>query len=140
MPLFFSHAGTHTIHTRLQTLSEYSSDNGDFLFYLDTIVVVFFTIDYVGRLLTCPRLCKFLLSFLNFIDVVSIIPFYVEIGKCMLCLSVTPPVALLPPPPLLLPSPPPPPSLRPISPFCVLLWESPSGDAGGCQLPYISVE
>ena len=40
--------------------------------------VVVFTIEFVGRVLSCPDLRKFVGDFLNWIDLMAIVPFYIE--------------------------------------------------------------
>jgi hypothetical protein len=69
-----------------QILQIQSDENGDIFFIVDTIIVFFFTVDYFGRLLTCPSKRAFFRSFLNFIDVISIIPYYVQISVLALCM------------------------------------------------------
>ena len=46
---------------------------------LDEFVVIFFTIEYVTRLIICPRKVKFLKQPMNIIDILAIIPFYISI-------------------------------------------------------------
>lgn len=67
-----------------QYIKNVSDRNGDVFFIIDTVIVVFFSMDYFGRMLTCPSKRKFFLSFMNFIDLLSIIPYYVEVGMCLL--------------------------------------------------------
>ena len=40
--------------------------------------VVVFTIEFVGRVLSCPDLKQFVGDFLNWIDLMAIVPFYIE--------------------------------------------------------------
>ena len=40
--------------------------------------VLVFSIEFVGRVLSCPNLHKFAGDFLNWIDLMAIVPFYIE--------------------------------------------------------------
>ncbi len=47
---------------------------------IETFCIVWFTLEYVVRLVSCPRKVKFLYQPLNVIDVVAILPFYITIA------------------------------------------------------------
>ncbi|XP_012944267.1 potassium voltage-gated channel subfamily C member 3 [Aplysia californica] len=49
------------------------------LFYIDIICLVFFTVEYLLKLIVAPKRCKFIISFNAVIDVLAILPDYVEI-------------------------------------------------------------
>ncbi|KXZ53950.1 hypothetical protein GPECTOR_6g868 [Gonium pectorale] len=47
---------------------------------VETVTVQIFAADYLLRLLSCPRLLPFLLAPLNIIDLVSFVPWYIELA------------------------------------------------------------
>lgn len=47
--------------------------------YLETICVVWFTIEYVLRFAVAPNRCQFIFGLLNIVDLIAILPFYLEI-------------------------------------------------------------
>ena len=49
---------------------------------LETLSVIWFTLEYLLRLVSCPAKCEFLRDSLNFLDVAAVLPFYVP-----LCIS-----------------------------------------------------
>ncbi|GIL52166.1 hypothetical protein Vafri_8098, partial [Volvox africanus] len=68
----------------LETVPAYSKDrdpdvNAAF-WYVELITVQIFTTDYILRLISCPSLVRFLFSPMNIIDLVSVVPWYVEIA------------------------------------------------------------
>ena len=50
------------------------------LFITETITIAFFVFDYVARLASCPRLFSFLVHPLNIVDVLVIIPYFIQVG------------------------------------------------------------
>ena len=44
---------------------------------VNTAVIAWFTVEYIGRLIVCPNKVQFLTSLLNTIDLLSILPYYV---------------------------------------------------------------
>jgi hypothetical protein len=48
-------------------------------FVIETVCVVFFTIEFLGRLVSCASYRRFLLSPLNWADFVAILPYYIEV-------------------------------------------------------------
>ncbi|GLI66333.1 hypothetical protein VaNZ11_010113 [Volvox africanus] len=59
---------------RYENTKVYSS-----LMIVDYVCMGIFTVEYMLRLLCCPNLRRFFWSFSNFIDLVAILPFYVEL-------------------------------------------------------------
>jgi hypothetical protein len=55
---------------------------------IETVSTMVFTAEYLIRLLTCASRRKFLVSVLNFVDLLAIVPFYVEIVLDMALSSV----------------------------------------------------
>ena len=56
-----------------------SSPYYKYLFGLNTVIMIYFTIDYFARMFSHPSLRKFLGMLLPWMDLLSIMPFYVEI-------------------------------------------------------------
>ena len=46
---------------------------------LDMFCTIFFTVEWLARLTFCPRKAKFFMRFLNILDLVAVLPFYVEL-------------------------------------------------------------
>ena len=49
------------------------------LFYIDLVCLVFFTAEYILKIIVAPNRCKFIISCNAIIDIVAILPDYVEI-------------------------------------------------------------
>ncbi|EFJ42014.1 hypothetical protein VOLCADRAFT_119547 [Volvox carteri f. nagariensis] len=68
----------------LDTVPQYSKERGPAahkaFIIIEAVTVQIFAADYLLRLLTCPALFPFLLHPLNIIDLVSVVPWYVEVG------------------------------------------------------------
>jgi len=64
--------------TVVETVPGLHKKNTDFWNGLETFFVLNFTIEYVGRVSSTPSYYAFFTSGMNYIDVVSILPFYVE--------------------------------------------------------------
>ena len=47
--------------------------------YIDTVVIIFFTVEYTIRFVCAPRKWKFFKNPMNLVDVLAIIPFYLSI-------------------------------------------------------------
>ena len=43
---------------------------------LEAIYMTWFTIEFIVRFLSCPNHCKFIKSFMNIIDLLAILPYY----------------------------------------------------------------
>lgn len=63
----------------LETLPQFHRRDEVVWYSIEAVCIVFFTIEYVTRLLSCPSLWPFLKGTLNTIDLVAIVPFYVEL-------------------------------------------------------------
>ena len=48
--------------------------------YIDTIVIVFFTLEYFLRFVCSPRKWKFIKDPMNMVDLIAIIPFYLALA------------------------------------------------------------
>jgi hypothetical protein len=62
----------------LETLPSVHGRHKDIFLGIEMTCVIFFTIEFVLRLGSCPALVPFCKDFLNWIDLASIIPFYIE--------------------------------------------------------------
>ncbi|CAG9467666.1 unnamed protein product [Pedinophyceae sp. YPF-701] len=49
-------------------------------FWIETVCIAFFTLEYLLRLLAAPNAWKFVLGTMNLIDLVAIIPYYIEVA------------------------------------------------------------
>ena len=54
-------------------------ENESEYFYLDTVCVAFFTAEYVVRLITCPNRFKYVTSYMSIIDLLAILPYYINL-------------------------------------------------------------
>ncbi|KAK6467350.1 potassium voltage-gated channel subfamily V member 2 [Huso huso] len=63
----------------LNTVDEISSGKA-YIHQVETICLIFFTVEYLMGLVSTCNIKKFLLSPLNFVDLVAILPFYVQIA------------------------------------------------------------
>ena len=53
-----------------------SVDSNPVIDILEAIYMTWFTIEFVVRFLSCPDHCKFIKSFMNIIDLLAILPYY----------------------------------------------------------------
>ncbi|KJE97297.1 shaker cognate l-PA [Capsaspora owczarzaki ATCC 30864] len=60
------------------SFNEYSEQK-DTWFALETIIIVGFCFDYIGRLVTAPRTLLFVVQPMNIIDLLAILPYFVDI-------------------------------------------------------------
>ena len=54
------------------------------LFYLNAVIMLCFTVDIVARMLTWPTFASFWRDVFNVLDVVSILPFYIQVVELLL--------------------------------------------------------
>lgn len=47
---------------------------------IQTVCVIYFTVELILRMISMPSLCNFIKNFMNWVDVVAIVPFYVGIA------------------------------------------------------------
>merc|ERR1739847_208014 len=52
--------------------------------FLETFCIIGFTIDFVARMITTPDCKGFWLDFMNMVDFVAIVPFYIELIMSMM--------------------------------------------------------
>lgn len=65
--------------TMVQMVSGYDKW-GDPFFIIETGCIVWFSIEFILRFASCPSKCRFVKSFLNIVDFVAIVPFYINLG------------------------------------------------------------
>uniref|UniRef100_A0A914W438 BTB domain-containing protein n=1 Tax=Plectus sambesii TaxID=2011161 RepID=A0A914W438_9BILA len=51
-----------------------------FFGYLETVCIMWFTGEYLLRFIVSPAKCKFLCGVMNFVDMIAIVPFYLELA------------------------------------------------------------
>ena len=76
----------------LSTLEDFKEDheidpNSTFnltLEYIDTAVIIFFTLEYAIRFICAPRKWKFFKDAMNLVDILAIIPFYLGMHYILL--------------------------------------------------------
>lgn len=74
---------TSIITFLIGTLPSFWIDNGTPMIVIDWITIVIFTIDYFARLIFSPNPLRFIIQPLNIVDLVSFLPFYIEvISRC----------------------------------------------------------
>ncbi|KAM9752834.1 voltage-gated potassium channel KCNC4 [Menidia menidia] len=66
---------------------KYIIETNPILFLVEGICVVWFTFEFLVRIMCCPKKLVFIKSTLNIIDFVAIIPFYLEMGLSSLTSS-----------------------------------------------------
>lgn len=64
----------------IETMPEYYTDPPAAFFWIETVVVAIFTFEFITRFLTTPSYKKFVLGPLNWIDFLSILPYYIELA------------------------------------------------------------
>uniref|UniRef100_A0A672JQH4 Potassium voltage-gated channel subfamily V member 2-like n=1 Tax=Salarias fasciatus TaxID=181472 RepID=A0A672JQH4_SALFA len=63
----------------VEELQTYRINDKTYMEWVEIITIVFFTFEYVIRLITTPNMTMFLKSALNFVDLVSVMPYFVQI-------------------------------------------------------------
>lgn len=64
----------------IETLPNLDFKTRQLLRYIETFTVIFFTVEYVMRVILARRKLKFIFSFYGIIDLASILPFYLTTG------------------------------------------------------------
>lgn len=63
----------------VKELQKYSLYGRTHMEWVEIITIVFFTLEYLIRLLTTPNIKMFLKSGLNFVDMVAVVPYFIQI-------------------------------------------------------------
>eukprot|EP00948_MAST-09A_sp_MAST-9A-sp1_P001173 g1173.t1 len=63
----------------IETLPQFYNKQKHIWEGIETVCIAFFTIEYLIRIVTCPDKIKFLSGFLNTVDLIAIVPFYIEL-------------------------------------------------------------
>mmetsp|Transcript_3701 Transcript_3701/g.13078 ORF Transcript_3701/g.13078 Transcript_3701/m.13078 type:complete len:411 (-) Transcript_3701:715-1947(-) len=63
----------------VETFPTFTANPRPAFFYIETVVVIIFTIEFLGRLITCPSKVQFAKGWLNWVDFLAIAPYYVEL-------------------------------------------------------------
>lgn len=66
--------------TVVETVPKIHNTNEDLFYGIEFFFVMNFSLEFVLRLISCPDYCAFSSNFMNWIDCVSIIPFYLELA------------------------------------------------------------
>lgn len=56
------------------------SKHAGWMFKVNTAVIIWFTVEYVARVIICPNKLQFFTNLLNTIDLLSILPYYISIA------------------------------------------------------------
>lgn len=67
-----------TLNT-VEELRKYRINNRTHMEWLEVITIVFFTFEYLSRLVSTPNISVFLKGGLNFVDLIAIMPFFVQV-------------------------------------------------------------
>ncbi|XP_030047834.1 potassium voltage-gated channel subfamily V member 2 [Microcaecilia unicolor] len=70
--------GALTLST-MEEMQEQDGDHRPFLEHVETLCLAFFTLEYILRLLSTPDLRHFACSALNVVDLIAILPFYLQL-------------------------------------------------------------
>lgn len=54
-------------------------ENEETYFYIDTVCVGVFTFEYLARLVTCPNRLRFIINRMSIIDLLAILPYYIDL-------------------------------------------------------------
>lgn len=63
----------------LESVHELQEHYGKYFYWIDVTVVIIFTLEYVSRLLLVRRKLEFMRQPLNIVDLIAILPFYIEL-------------------------------------------------------------
>ncbi|XP_075341734.1 potassium voltage-gated channel subfamily V member 2-like isoform X2 [Odontesthes bonariensis] len=67
-----------TLNT-VEELQSYRINNKTYMEWVEVITIVFFTFEYSTRLISTPNIKMFLKSVFNFVDMVSVMPYFIQI-------------------------------------------------------------
>ncbi len=71
---------TSIITFSIETLPDLEDKTKDILFYIETFIVVIFTIEYVLRIYITDKKSDYIFSFYGVVDFIAIVPFYISLG------------------------------------------------------------
>ena len=84
--LFMVVVSTFTfVLSTIEELQESEEGNSDYpvvvqvIEVVDHVVVIFFTFEYLIRLIVCPRKVKFMKNAMNMVDLLAILPYYISL-------------------------------------------------------------
>lgn len=63
----------------LESVVSIQAKYGDVLFWIEWIITIFFTLEYIGRLLSVRKPLKYALSFYGIIDLLATLPSYIDL-------------------------------------------------------------
>ncbi|XP_031163372.1 potassium voltage-gated channel subfamily V member 2-like [Sander lucioperca] len=63
----------------VEELKDYKINGKTYMEWVEIITIVFFTFEYSIRLVTTPNITMFLKSGLNFVDMVAVVPYFIQI-------------------------------------------------------------
>jgi hypothetical protein len=63
-----------------ETLPEYYNEDLQVFSVIENISIAYFSLDFAARIFCAPNLPRFLKSMLNWVDIVSILPFYIQLA------------------------------------------------------------
>jgi len=75
----------------VETIPSIHKSQEELWFWLETIFVFFFTVEFVGRVISCPSKFVFATTLMNYIDLVAILPYYMDIISMLLSTGGDPP-------------------------------------------------
>jgi voltage-gated potassium channel len=64
----------------IDTLPHLSKETKLYLYYIEVVIVMIFTLEYVFRLIIAEKKLKFIFSFYGLVDLIAILPFYISSG------------------------------------------------------------
>lgn len=64
----------------LETLPDLEDKTKDILFYIETFIVIIFTVEYLLRIYIADKKSEYIFSFYGIVDFMAIIPYYLSLG------------------------------------------------------------
>jgi len=64
----------------LETMSDNSELTKNWFYWIEIVIVIFFTLEYLLRIIVSDKPFRFIFSFFGIIDLVAILPFYLTLG------------------------------------------------------------